>query len=249
MGSQKLARNTVACGSGRCHHFRGAVRPGSSGSTFRASAGRSPTSDPVRDIRLIRFAALYRRFARDHHHERMLLASLSFSSRSRSPARWSWGRSFDEPFALFVAGIHLHDFAFGIGLLLIVGYLWLIQIGTTHGRTGWTADLAPLRRGRRPHARRAGVVVLPRRCYWAADRPDSIDAVALFLFGALVSVRIWADRCGAPSSHQLARLGRRARLLAAFGTTKRPAVHAGRLGARATGSTACRPPEPAPPTA
>ena len=72
-----------------------------------------------------------------------------------------------------MAGIHLHHFAFGIGLLLIVGYLWLIQIGTTHGsdRLGRLTSLL-YGAGAALTLDELALWVHLDDVYWEADRPD-----------------------------------------------------------------------------
>lgn len=160
-------------------------------------------------MRLIRFAALYRRFARDHRRERMLLASLSFFlTFAITRAVVHWGRGWDEPVALWVAGVHLHHFAIGIGLLLMVGYLWLIQVGTTHGSDG-LGRLTSLIYG-------AGAALTLDELalwvhlddvYWEPTGRISVDAV--ILFGALVSVGVWGEPLWRALIRQLAWFGRR----------------------------------------
>lgn len=160
-------------------------------------------------MRLIRFAALYRRFARDHRRERMLLASLSFFlTFAITRTLVHWGRGFDEPFALFVAGVHLHHFAIGIGLLLIVGYLWLIQVGTTHGsdRLGRLTSLI-YGAGAALTLDELALWVHLDDVYWEPTGRISVDAV--ILFGALVSVGIWGDPLWRATLRQLAWFGRR----------------------------------------
>jgi len=160
-------------------------------------------------MRLLRFAALYRRFARDHRRERMLLASLSFIlTFAIARVLVHWGRGRDEPLALFVAGIHLHHFAFGIGLLLIVGYLWLIQIGTTHGsdRLGRLTSLL-YGAGAALTLDELALWVHLDDVYWEPTGRISVDAV--ILFGALVSVGVWGGPLWRASLRQIAWFGRR----------------------------------------
>ena len=163
-------------------------------------------------MRLIRFAALYRRFARDHRRERMLLASISFFlTFAVARALVHWGRTFDEPFALFVGGTHLHHFAFGIGLLLVVGYLWLIQVGTTHGsdRLGRLTSLL-YGAGAALTLDELALWVHLDDVYWEPTGRISVDAV--ILFGALVSVGMWGGPLWRATIRQLTRFGRRSRL-------------------------------------
>src|SRR5437867_4024146 len=82
-------------------------------------------------MRFNRFAALYRRHFRDHRRERMFLASVSFflTFAVTRVVTHSF-RGDPEPLQLSIGGIHVHHLVLGILMLLAVGYLWLIQVGT-----------------------------------------------------------------------------------------------------------------------
>src|SRR5215510_8869037 len=80
---------------------------------------------------LSRVRALYRQHFRDHRRERMVIASVSFFLAFATARLLVHGfRRHTRPFQLWIAGIHLHHYVWGIGLLLVVGYLWLIQVGS-----------------------------------------------------------------------------------------------------------------------
>ena len=158
-------------------------------------------------MRWTRVLALYRQHFRDHRRERMVLASVSFFV-AFAAARFLVHsfRSHRQPFELWVAGIHLHHYVWGIGLLLLVGYLWLIQVGS--GATEASQRLG------RVTALLYGVgaaLTLDEFAlwlhlddvYWERTGRASIDAV--FLFGALVSAGLW----GGPFWRALLRQGAR----------------------------------------
>ena len=111
-------------------------------------------------------------------------------------------RSSTEPFELWVGGIHVHHLVLGIMLLLLVGYCWLILIGTSaEGASRRTGRLTAVLYG-------AGAALTLDEfalwlnladVYWDRQGRASIDAVALF--GALVSAGLW----GGPFLRALAR--------------------------------------------
>ena len=93
---------------------------------------------------------------------------------------------------LWVGGIHVHHLVWGILLLLLVGYAWLIQVGTgTKGSSLLAGRITAVLYG-------AGAALTLdefalwlnlQDVYWEREGRASLDAVALF--GALVSVGLW----------------------------------------------------------
>jgi hypothetical protein len=93
---------------------------------------------------------------------------------------------------LWVGGIHVHHLVWGILLLLLVGYAWLIQVGTgTKGSSLLAGRITAVLYG-------AGAALTLDEfalwlnledVYWERQGRASLDAVALF--GALVSVGLW----------------------------------------------------------
>jgi len=142
---------------------------------------------------LHRLLALYRRHFRDDRRERLFLASASFFvTFGASRLAVYGGRNAVQPFAMWIGGVHVHHYVWGILLLLVVGYLWLIQVGT----------------GAHPQSRRLGrmtalfygvgaALTLDEFAlwlhlddvYWERTGRMSVDAV--MLFGALVSAGLW----------------------------------------------------------
>src|SRR5436190_23768374 len=84
-----------------------------------------------------RLHAIYRREFRQTPRERLFLASLAFfvffgAIRLISHAI----RAGVGPFHIVVAGqTHIHHLVWGILMLLVVGYAWLVQLGTGEGRS------------------------------------------------------------------------------------------------------------------
>lgn len=140
-----------------------------------------------------RLLALYRRHFREHRRERMFLASASFFVTFGATRLLVHGmQGHEKPFALWIAGIHVHHYVWGILLLLVVGYLWLIQLGTgAHAGSHRLGRITALLYGT------GAALTLDEFAlwlhlddvYWERTGRASIDAV--MLFGALVSAGLW----------------------------------------------------------
>ena len=85
-------------------------------------------------------------------------------------------------------GLHIHHLVWGILLLLVVGYVWLIEVGTG---SNWIASVSAIAYG-------AGAALALdefalwlnlQDVYWTSTGRQSIDAV--LIFAALLSVGIW----------------------------------------------------------
>jgi hypothetical protein len=101
-------------------------------------------------------------------------------------------------------GLHIHHLVWGILLLLVVGYVWLIEAGTTPSLlSSITAILYGV--GAALTLDEFALWLNLQDVYWAGPGRESIDAVVIF--AGLLSVGIW----GAPFLRELAllMLGRR----------------------------------------
>jgi hypothetical protein len=150
-------------------------------------------------------ADLYAGHFRNARHERMFLASIAFFlafAVTRTITHLI--RAGRGPFHDVVTkGGHIHHLVWGILLLLGVGYLWLIQVGTgdAAGRL-WSSRLTALLFGV------ASALTLDefalwftfRDVYWEREGRLSIDAV--LLFGSLLSIAMW----GGPFFRDVVRL-------------------------------------------
>lgn len=150
-------------------------------------------SELTRVMRLTRLLALYRRHFRDHRRERMFLASLSFSLTIAVTRLLVHGfRASGNELQLWIGGIHLHHLVWGILLLLVVGYLWLVQVGT-----GANGEVARLGRTTAVLYGVGAALTLDefalwlnlKDVYWEREGRASIDAI--LAFGALVSAGLW----------------------------------------------------------
>ena len=144
-------------------------------------------------MRFSRFLALYLRHFRDHRRERMFLASLSFFlTFGIARAVVHAFRARPDPLEIWIGGIHVHHMVWGIFLLLMVGYVWLIQVGTS-------SDGSSVRMGRVTALLYGVGAALTldeyalwlnlRDVYWEREGRASVDVA--ILFGALVSAGLW----------------------------------------------------------
>ena len=87
-------------------------------------------------------------------------------------------------------GLHIHHLVWGVLLLLLVGYLWLAQVGTAG--SGWASRLPSLAYGVAAALTLDEFAIwlfLDPNVYWERQGRDSVDAVVLF--GALLTVGLW----------------------------------------------------------
>lgn len=144
-------------------------------------------------MRIGRLVALYRRHFRDHRRERMFLASVCFlATFALARAVTHLGRAHADPFHVIIGDTHVHHLVWGILLLLLVGYMWLIQVGTgVNGATVRFGRFTALLYGA------AAALTLDEFAlwlhledvYWEQQGRASIDAV--MVFGAFVSAGLW----------------------------------------------------------
>lgn len=148
-------------------------------------------------------ARVYREhFEKDPQRERMFIASVAFfggfgAARAMTHAI----RRQVPPFHnMSVGGRHLHHMVPGIGGVLTTGYLWLLLLGTDHGRQHRTSRLtsAAYGLGAALTLDEFALWLTLQDVYWAKQGRKSIDAAAIF--GGLLSIGAW----GAPFFRGLA---------------------------------------------
>jgi hypothetical protein len=155
-------------------------------------------------LRTGRFRLIYHHHLRETRRERQFLASIAFFVtfaivRALTHAIHAGRGPFHN---LQVGGRHIHHMVWGISLLLIVGYGWLMQVGTGMGQSSrMMARLMALFYG-------VGAALTLDEfalwlnledVYWLPQGRESVQAV--LLFGSLLSVGIW----GGPFLRGLAR--------------------------------------------
>src|SRR5262245_1238641 len=139
-----------------------------------------------------RLSALYRRHFRDHRRERMFLASVSFFV-TFGVTRWVTYafRNHEDPLQVTIGGIHVHHLVWGILLLIAVGYMWLIQVGTERSgavRMGRiTAILWGV--GAALTVDEFALWLNLEDVYWEREGRASVDVT--LMYGALVSAGLW----------------------------------------------------------
>lgn len=133
----------------------------------------------------------------DRPHRRLFLASVSFFLTFASVRVLTYCIHNDiGPFHnITMEGRHIHHLVWGILILLIVGYCWLLEIGDK----GTTRSLLASRLISLLYGTGAALTLDEfalwlnlRDVYWAREGRSSIDAVVLF--GSLLAIATW----GAP---------------------------------------------------
>jgi hypothetical protein len=134
---------------------------------------------------------LYEQHVRQTRRERIFLASLSFFLGFAAVRLLTHAIRDGFYHDLSVHGRHIHHLVWGILLLLLVGYSWLLQVGTGQGGYTWlgrfTAILYGL--GAALTLDEYALWLNLRDVYWAREGRASIHAV--IFFGGLLSVGIW----------------------------------------------------------
>lgn len=164
----------------------------------------------------------YRRHFSETRRERVFLASLSFFVTFAIVRALTHAiRAGRGPFHnVQMGGRHIHHLVWGITLLLLVGYGWLMQVGT-----GMAATSAWMGRGMALLYGIGAALTLDEFAlwlnladvYWSREGRESVDAV--LLFGSLLSAGIW----GGPFLRTLTRESLRLLAPGAYARRKRAA--------------------------
>ncbi len=151
-----------------------------------------------------RFAVLYGKHMGESRRERLFLGSLAFFlTFATVRVLTHMIRAGVGPFHnISMGGRHIHHLVWGILLLLLVGYLWLAEVGTgAKNSSVWTGRITALLFGI------GAALTLDEFAlwlnladvYWSPQGRASVRAA--FFFGGLLSVGVW----GHPLLHALAR--------------------------------------------
>lgn len=140
---------------------------------------------------------LYRRTLQETARERLLLSSIGFYvALAVVRVLTHMIRAGRGPFHdVSMGGRHIHHLVWGILLLLIVGYCWLVQVGTGMRRTSIIAGrvLAVLYGiGSALTLDEFALWLNLRDVYWEREGRASIDAI--LLFSALLAIGIFGGR-------------------------------------------------------
>lgn len=140
-------------------------------------------------VRLREVPVLYRKHFGDCRKERQLVSSTSFFFSFLTVRLITHAiRAGRGPFRnITPGGRHIHHMTFGITALLLVGYLWMLEIGTaTDRRASSRTTSAAFGSGAALTLDEFALWLNLQDVYWAKQGRESIDAV--ILFGALLSM-------------------------------------------------------------
>jgi hypothetical protein len=144
----------------------------------------------IRTVRRVRqVPALYRLHFGDCRRERQFLAASSFFLTFATVRAITHAiRANIGPFRnITPGGRHIHHMTFGISGLLIVGYLWMLELGIS-GRAGSRATSVAYGAGAALTLDEFALWLNLQDDYWTKQGRESIDAVVLF--GTLLSMSL-----------------------------------------------------------
>lgn len=141
-----------------------------------------------------RIGELFHQHVRDRPRRRLFLAAVGFFitfAVARALA-YAASRNFGPFHYIYIRGTHIHHLVFGILLLLVVGFCWLIEVGTgTKSSSLLASRLMSLLYG-------VGAALtldefalwlnLEENVYWTRRDRASLDAVLLFAVALLLAI-------------------------------------------------------------
>lgn len=138
---------------------------------------------------------LFHMHVRDRPKRRLLLAAIGFFVTFAVARSMAYGayRSVGPFHYVYIRGTHIHHLVWGILLLLVVGFCWLIEVGTGAKSSSLTASrLMSLLYGV------AAALTLDEFALWLNveegvywTRRDFVSLDAVILFGAALLIGIW----------------------------------------------------------
>lgn len=133
-------------------------------------------------------AVYEKHFAEDRRRERRLISASSFFATFALVRAITHAiRAERGPFRnITPGGRHIHHMAFGITALILVGYLWLMEIGIDDGRRASQLTAAGYGSGTALTLDEFALWLNLEDDYWTKQGRESIDAVALF--GSLLAI-------------------------------------------------------------
>ena len=145
-------------------------------------------------LRHPRMGDLFHRHVRDRPRRRLFLAAVGFflTLALARGAAYAAARGFGPFHYIYIRGTHVHHLVWGILLLLVVGFCWLIEVGTGERASSLLASrLMSLLYG-------VGAALtldefalwlnLQDTVYWTRDGRASLDAVMLFAAALLIGI-------------------------------------------------------------
>jgi hypothetical protein len=139
-----------------------------------------PGSSPAPRVEEIK--DLYGKHFADRRKERRLLSTGSFFVTFATVRAITHAiRAERGPFRnITPGGRHIHHMTFGICGLLVVGYLWMLEIGVTEGRWASRVTASAFGAGAALTLDEFALWLNLQDDYWTSQGRESIDAVALF---------------------------------------------------------------------
>jgi hypothetical protein len=134
-------------------------------------------------------AALYEKhFGSDRRRERRLISTGAFFTTFAAARAITHAiRAERGPFRnITPGGHHIHHMTFGIAGLLVVGYLWLMEVGIVDGRRASQLTAAGYGSGAALTLDEFALWLNLEDDYWTKQGRESIDAVVLF--GSLLAL-------------------------------------------------------------
>lgn len=142
-----------------------------------------------------RVGEMFHQHVRDRPKQRLFLATVGFFATLAAARSIAYAAGHDiGPFHyIYIRGTHIHHLVWGILLQLVVGFCWLIEVGTgTRSSSLFASRLMSLLYG-------VGAALtldefalwlnLEENVYWTREGRASLDAV--LLFGAALLIGIW----------------------------------------------------------
>lgn len=141
-----------------------------------------------------RLRVLYRRSFREPRRERLFLASVSFFLAfgvTRGLTQFAHAHG-DDFLSVRFGDVHVHHLVWGIMLLLLVGYLWLVE--ADHGQDRASAVASRIAAvlygvGAALTLDEFALWLNLQDVYWEQQGRESIDAVVIF--AAVLNVGVW----------------------------------------------------------
>jgi len=141
-----------------------------------------------------RIGEMFHEHVRDRPRRRLLLAAVGFFMTlavARATA-YAAARNIGPFHYIYIRGTHIHHLVWGILILLVVGFCWLIEVGTgTKGTSLFASRMMSLLYG-------VGAALtldefalwlnLEDRMYWTREGRASLDAVLLFATALLIGI-------------------------------------------------------------
>jgi hypothetical protein len=142
-----------------------------------------------------RVADLFHQHVRDRPRRRLFLASMGFFVTFGLARLFAFAaaRNFGPFHYIYIRGTHIHHLVWGILILLVVGFCWLVEVGTG----AKSSSLFASRLMSFLYGVGAGLTLdefslwlnLEEHNYWTREGRASLDAV--LLFGAALLIGIW----------------------------------------------------------